>query len=191
MLFRLAYLGVTNTLAPLRLLPVSDRNKDTEILALRHQITVLQRQLHGEKVHFTWADRARLAALLHRLPRDVLRSVRLLVHPETVLRWHRGLITRRHARISRPKRVGRPPTIRSMRRLVLRLARENSTRGYRRIHGELLVLGVTVAASTVQGDLEKGRISTRLPSAPATPGQRSYTPKPTPSSPRISSKQRG
>ena len=100
MLFRLAYLGVTNTLALLRLLQMSDPDKDAEILALRHQITVLERQLHGEKVRFTPADRAWLAALLHRLPRDVLRNLRLLVRPETVLRWHRGLIARRHARAS-------------------------------------------------------------------------------------------
>lgn len=66
-----------------------------------------------------------------------------------MLRWHRDLIARRHARISRPKRVGRPPTIHSIRRLVLRLARENSTWGYRRVHGELLVLGIKIAASTV------------------------------------------
>jgi putative transposase len=148
-LLRLAYLGVTNTLALLRLLPMSDRAKDAEILALRHQITVLERHLHGEKIRFTRADRAWLAALLHPLPRDVLREIRLLVRPETVLRWHRDLIAHRHAKISRPTRVGRPPTIRSIRRLVLRLARENSTWGYRRIHGELLVLGTKVAASTV------------------------------------------
>jgi transposase InsO family protein len=148
-LFRLAYLGVTNTLAMLRLLPMSDYAKDAEILALRHQVTVLQRQLHGQQVRFTPADRALLAALLHRLPHDVLRRIRLLVRPETVLRWHRDLIARRHARISRPKRVGRPPTVRSIRVLVLRLARENSAWGYRRIHGELLVLGVKVAASTI------------------------------------------
>jgi hypothetical protein len=84
-LFRLAYLGVTNTLALLRLLPISDQDKDAEILALRHQTTVLERQLHGERVRFTWAERACLAALLHRLPRDVLRSLRLLVRPETAL----------------------------------------------------------------------------------------------------------
>src|SRR5262249_35869888 len=59
------------------------------------------------------------------------------------------LLARRHARASRPKRVGRPPTVRSIRVLVLRLARENSGWGYRRIHGEMLVLGVKVAASTV------------------------------------------
>jgi transposase InsO family protein len=147
-LLRLAYLGVTNTLAMLRLLPMSDRAKDAEILALRHQITVLERQLQGAKVRFTPADRAFLAALLHRLPRDVLRRIRLRP-PRDRAPWHRDLTARRHARISRPKRAGRPPTVRSIRALVLRLARENSSWGYRRIHGELLVLGVKVAPSTV------------------------------------------
>ncbi|SDT80686.1 integrase core domain-containing protein [Actinoplanes derwentensis] len=149
MLFRLAYLGVSNALALLRLLPMSDRDKDAEILALRHQIMVLERHLHGDRVRFTPADRAWLAALLHPLPRTALRHLRLLVRPETVLRWHRDLIARLHARRSRPHQVGRPQTIRSIRRLVLRLARENPAWGYRRIHGELLVLGVKVAASTI------------------------------------------
>ncbi len=149
MLLRLAYLGVTNALAILRLLSMSDRAKDAEILALRHQVMILERQLRGQKVRFTPADRAFLAALLHRLPRTVLRQIRLLVCPETILRWHRDLIATHHARISRPKRAGRPPTVRSVRALVLRLARENSSWGYRRIHGELLVLGIKVAASTV------------------------------------------
>ncbi len=126
-----------------------NRDKDAEILALRHQIMVLQRQLHGDRVRFTPADRAWLAALLHPLPRGVLRHLRLLVRPETVLRWHRDLIARRHARQSRPHRPGRPPTIRSIRALVLRLAQENTGWGYRPIHGELLALGVKVAASTV------------------------------------------
>jgi putative transposase len=157
-LLRLAYLGVTNALAMLRLLPTSDRAKDAEILALRHQVMVLELQLRGEKVRFTPADRALLAALLHRLPRDVLRRVRLLVRPETVLRWRRDLLARRHAQVSGPKRVGRPPTVRSVRVLVLRLARENNGWGYRRIHGELLVLGIKVAASTVWEILKEAGI---------------------------------
>lgn len=53
MLFRLAYLGAINTLALLRLLPMSDRDKDAEILTLRHQIAVLEHQLHGEQIRFT------------------------------------------------------------------------------------------------------------------------------------------
>jgi putative transposase len=71
------------------------------------------------------------------------------VRPDTVLRWHRDVIARRHAAVSRPPRRGRPRTVRSVRALALRLARENPGWGYRRIHGELLVLGVTVAVSTV------------------------------------------
>jgi putative transposase len=90
-----------------------------------------------------------LAALLHRLPMEALKGLRLLVRPDTVLRWHRDLIARRHASVSRPKRPGRPRTLRSVRVLALRLAKENPSWGYRRLHGELLVLGVKVAASTV------------------------------------------
>ena len=63
-----AYLGVTNTLAMLRLLPIGDRAKDAEILTLRHQIMILEQQLNGERIRFTLADRALLAALLYRLP---------------------------------------------------------------------------------------------------------------------------
>ena len=140
MLLRLAYLGVTNVFALLRLLPMSSQEKDAEILALRHQLLVLQRQLGPDRVRFTRADRTLLAGLLHGLPRDVLKRLRLVVRPDTVLRWHRDMLARRHAR-SRPARPGRPRTVRSIRVLVLRLVRENPGWGYRRVHGELLVLG--------------------------------------------------
>jgi putative transposase len=150
MLLQLAYLSMTNAFALLRLLPRSDQDKDAEILVLRHQITVLERQLDTTQLRFSPADRAFLTALLHQLPIATLRQFRLLIRPETVLRWHRDLLARRHAVRSRPKRPGRPRTVRSIRVLVLRLARENPTWGYRRIRGELLVLGITVAASTVR-----------------------------------------
>lgn len=65
------------------------------------------------------------------------------------MRWHRNLLERRHAATCVPKRRGRPPTVRSIRALVLRLAHENSSWGYRRIHGEIAALGIKVAASTV------------------------------------------
>ena len=142
MLLRLAYLSVTNVFALLRLLPVSDQAKEVEILALRHQIIVLERQLGKARPRFSPVNQAFLAALLHRLPRDMPGRFRLLVRPETVLRWHRDLLTRRHAARSRPKSPGRPRTVRSIRLLVVRLARENPCWGYRRIHGELLVLGI-------------------------------------------------
>ena len=115
MLLRLAYLTETNTFAALRLLPVIDRDRNTEILALRHQITVLERQLGDKRVRFTPPDRALLAALLHRLQPEALRRMRLTIRPDTVLRWHRDLIKKRHAARSAPRRRGRPPTVRSIR----------------------------------------------------------------------------
>jgi hypothetical protein len=77
-LLRLAYLGMTNAFAMLRLLPMSDRDKDTEILALRHQITVLQRQLGDQKVRLQPSDRTLMAAVpcqncSHRVWAGVLR----------------------------------------------------------------------------------------------------------------------
>lgn len=96
-LLRLAYLTVTQAFDMAGLLPVSDRDKDAEIVALRHQITVFQRQFGKGRVWFTPGDRALLAALLYRLPSEVLRRVRLLVRPDTVLRWYRDLVARRHA----------------------------------------------------------------------------------------------
>ena len=108
MLLRLAYLAVMNAFALLRLVPMSDQDKDAEILVLRHQITVLQRQLAPDKVRVVAVDRAFLAAPLHQLPRPTLRSLRLLVRPDTVLRWHRDLLAHRHAARSRPE--SRNPT---------------------------------------------------------------------------------
>jgi putative transposase len=149
MLLRLAYPGITNAFAVLRLLPRTNQDRDAEILALRHQLAVLQRQLGGQRIRFDPADRAWLAALLHPLPRPTLHHLRLLVRPDTILRWHRNLFARRHAAASLPRRPGRPRTVRSIRALVLRLVAENPSWGYRRVRGELLTLGITVAASTV------------------------------------------
>ncbi|SCE43520.1 hypothetical protein GA0115240_161218 [Streptomyces sp. DvalAA-14] len=149
MLLKLAYLSVSSVFAMLRLLPMSDRDKDVETPALRHRTTVLERQLSGQRTRFDPGDRVFLAVLLHHLPKEALRRMRLLVRPDTIMQWHRDLPKRRYAATCAPKRRGRPPTIRSIRALVLRLARENSSWGYRRIHGELAALGIKVAASTV------------------------------------------
>jgi hypothetical protein len=73
---------------------------------------------------------------------------RLLVTPDTILRWHRD-IARRRATRSLQDRTGRPAIRRNINALVLRLARQNTEWGYRRIHGELAGLGVNVAAPAV------------------------------------------
>jgi hypothetical protein len=63
-LLRLTYLAVTNAFAVLRLLPMSDRDKDAKVLALRRQLAVMQRQLGPARARFTREGRAFLAALL-------------------------------------------------------------------------------------------------------------------------------
>ena len=127
------------------LLARSNRAKDAEILILRHQVTVLQRQVKTPRL--LWADRAVLAALARLLPGTKLRQLRLIVSPRTMLRWHADLVRRRW---SYPRRApGRPQTAATVRALVLEMARDNLGWGYRRIHGELTGLGYKLAPSTV------------------------------------------
>jgi len=100
MLLRLAYLGIRTRSGCCGHCRTLTRDRDTDILALRHQLAVLHRQLGGQRIRFEPADRAWLAALLSTLPRPSLHRLRLLVRPDTVLRWHRDLhapvATRRH-----------------------------------------------------------------------------------------------
>jgi putative transposase len=123
--------------------------KDAEILMLRHQLAVAQRERPRAHTRLTWPDRAWLALLAGILPIDRLSAMRLIVTPGTIMRWHRDIVRRRWWRLSRRGRSGRPAMHRRVRPVVLRLARENESWGYRRIHGELVGLGITVAASTV------------------------------------------
>ena len=109
---------------------------------------VLQRR-QPRRPKLNWADRALLATLLGVIPKARRHRLRLLVTPDTILRWHRDIVRRRRAARSMRGRTGRPATRRNIKALVLRLARENPEWGYRRIHGELAGLGVKVAASTV------------------------------------------
>jgi putative transposase len=121
----------------------SEREKEIEIIVLRHQLQLLERQVARPQLRPT--DRALLAAFSRALPRRAWAS--FLVTPATLLRWHRELVARRWTYPHR--RPGRPGTPVDVRELVVRLARENPSWGYRRIQGELVGLGVSLAASTV------------------------------------------
>jgi len=146
---KLMFLVVTRAVAVLGLSRREAWWKDVEILMLRHQLAVALRERPRAHLRLTWPDRAWLALLAGTLPADGLAAMRLIVTPGTILRWHRDIVRRRWARLSRRGRSGRPPVRRNVRSVVLRLARENESWGYRRVHGELAVLGIRVAPSTV------------------------------------------
>jgi putative transposase len=131
----------------------SDREKEIEILLLRHQLRVLQRQVARPEV--TQADRVLLTTFSRVLPRQAWRKS-AFVTPATLLRWHRELVARHWTYPHR--HPGRPSTAAEIRVLVVRLARENPAWGYRRIQGELVGLGVKLAASTVWTILKEAGI---------------------------------
>jgi transposase InsO family protein len=122
-----------------------DLSKDAELLVLRHENTVLRRQI--PRVRYTPADRVWLAALSRLLPRRRWTEV-FAVTPATILAWHRRLVSRKWDYTAR-RQSGRPTTATPIKNLVMRMATENPTWGHRRVQGELIRLGHHIAASTV------------------------------------------
>ena len=145
MLLKIVYLLTCRVLGLAVLAFRGDRAKDAELLALRHQNAVLRQ--HAGRVRYEPADRAWLAALARLIPRRRRAEV-FPVTPATLLARHRRLAAKKYD-TSKRRRPGRPPTVPGIARLVVRLAKENPLWGHRRIHGELIKLGVTVAPSTV------------------------------------------
>jgi hypothetical protein len=136
------------------LLGRGNREKELEILVLRHELSILCRQVGQPR--FGPHDRLLLAALRRVLPRRRWSS--FLVRPETLLRWHRRLVARRWTYPHR--RPGRPPIGGEVRALILRLARENPSWGYVRIVGELRKLSIEVSATSVRNILAKAGVPT-------------------------------
>jgi putative transposase len=148
MCLRFVFLLITRVAAWLRLSRREKAWKTAEILVPPHQLALLQRRQPG-RPKLNWADRALLATLLGVIPKARRQGLRLLVTPDTIVRWHRDIVGRRWVARSMRGRSGQPATRQSIRALVRRLARENPGWGYRRIHGDLAGLGIKVAASTV------------------------------------------
>jgi len=93
MCLRFVFLLITQVIRRLRLSQREDAWKTAEILILRHQVAVLQRH-QARRPKLTWADRALLATLYGVLPKARLQWLRLLVTPDTIMRWHRDIVRR-------------------------------------------------------------------------------------------------
>jgi putative transposase len=145
------YLAFTRILQLLRLSRRDNSELAIEVVMLRHEVTVLRRQV--VRPALLPSDRALLAGLGRLLDRR--RRGRFFVQPETLLRWHRDLVRRRWTYAHRP---GRPSIPAGTVSITLRLARENPTWGYRRIQGELARMGVVLAPSSVWAILRRNGI---------------------------------
>jgi hypothetical protein len=151
-LSKLAYLTLCRSIQLLVLLARGEAAKDLEILVLRHQLTVLRRQVPRPKLEP--ADRALLAAVSRILPRA--RWSCFLVQPDTLLGWHRRLVA---GAWTHPRgQTGRPPLDQEVQQLIVCLGRENPRWGYQRIQGELLHLGVRVSATAIRSTLRRHRL---------------------------------
>ena len=109
MCLRFVFLLITRTTSWLQLSRSEETWRIAEILILRHQLAVLQRR-QPRRPKLNWADRALLATLLGAIPKARRQGLRLLVTPDTMLRWHRDIVRRRWAARSMRGKADRPAT---------------------------------------------------------------------------------
>lgn len=148
-MFSFLYLALGRVFELLVLLGRSRERKELEVMVLRHELAVLRRA--AGRPRYRARDRALLAALSRWLPRD--RWAAFTVTPGTLLRWHRCMVRRRWTYNGRG--AGRPRLDSELVALILRLARENSRWGHRRIVGELKKLGYSVSETSVRNVLRR------------------------------------
>jgi len=126
--------------------PLKSRSRlEAENAALRYQLIVLRRKVRG-RIRLTNGDRLFLIQLYRWFP-SVLKVI-TVIHPETLVRWHRAGF-RLYWRWKSRSLGGRPQIDTELRALIQQMSIENPLWGAPRIHGELLKLGFQVAQSTV------------------------------------------
>src|SRR5216684_5244316 len=131
------------------------RHQHQVITYLHEENRVLKAQLGGRRLRLTDTERRRLAALAHPLGRTRLQKVATLATPDTLLRWYQRLIAQKFDGSTQRQQLGRPRVAEEVEQLVIRMAEENPTWGYRRIQGALANLGDTIDTLTVRNILRR------------------------------------
>ena len=123
------------------------QREQEDVIAFLRENRVLKARLEGRRLRLDDQERRDSPELGHRLGRRLLGDVATIVTPDTILRWHRGLVARKWTfRGGRVRPSGQQARIRS---LVVRMATENPRWGYTRIQGAVKNLGHQVGRSTI------------------------------------------
>jgi putative transposase len=158
----------------IRIGQLSERDKDLDLLFLRHQLVILEQQAHRPR-RVSKVKKLTLSVIALKLkaikgcPIRQWRELIRIVQPETLFKWHRELVRRKWT-FRQSERGGRPRTKNELEALIVRLARENSDWGYGKIQGELGKLGYDVSEETIGTVLERHGI----PPAPQRRGSTSW-----------------
>jgi putative transposase len=131
------------------------RHQQQVITYLQEENRVLKAQLRGRRLRLTDTERCRLAELACPLGRTRLKEVATIATPETLLRWYHCLIAQKFDGSPHRHYLGRPRVAEEIEQLVIRMAEENATWGYRRIQGALANLGYSIDTLTVRNILRR------------------------------------
>src|SRR5882724_3276327 len=131
------------------------RHQQQVITYLQEENRVLKAHLDGRRLRLTDTERRRLAALAHPLGRKRLKEIAAIATPDTLLRWYQRLIAQKFDGSTQRRQLGRPRVAEEVEQLVVRMAEENATWGYRRIQGALANLGHAIDAITVRNILRR------------------------------------
>jgi len=135
-------------------------HRDREILALRQQVLILQRQL-GKRPRLVRGERLALLLTCLRMRKEQLLSSLLIVKPSTLVGWYRQIV-RRHWTFEQKRKPGRPPIDPEAEQLIVQIARENLRWGYTKIAGEVRKFGfTTIGRSTVERILKRHGLAPR------------------------------
>jgi hypothetical protein len=131
------------------------RYQQQAIAYLIEEICVLKAKLGSQRLRLTDTERWRLAALAHPLGRKRLKEIAAVATPDKLLRWYKRLIAQKFDGSTQRRHLGRPRVAEEIEHLVVRMAEENRTWGYRRIQGALANLGHAIDAITVRNILRR------------------------------------